>query len=142
MDRAVIGPVGPEPIVRVGPDLSGSLSDLSIKPIKGGTLIKVAAVVTLKNSGSATARAVAATVYLSSTATLKAGEQPLAKLELATYRDGNGKVKPGVKVSIPLQYKLSPLLAAGLSGQYLIVVLSAEDYSKTAIVYGPLPKVP
>jgi hypothetical protein len=127
-------------------DLSGTLKDLTITPTANGNYLKVKGLITLRNSGTKAAKDVTAAVYISATGTLEATAKPIITLDLANFFAGDGKVAPKTKLSIPLKYKVPSLLAAALSGQYVIVELSASDVAAgskgTEIIYGPLPTIP
>jgi hypothetical protein len=138
-----IGPVGP--IVARVPNLSGKLTGVTVKLNPSGKSFKVRGRLTLENTGLKVAKKVTAAVYLSPETTLSTTARPLITLDIADFFAGDGKIKPGDKVSIELKKNVPKLLAATLSGQYIIIVLSGSnvpsDLSKP-IVFGPLPKVP
>jgi hypothetical protein len=146
----VIGPIGPAPIVPPvgsadGPYLRGHLSDLTIKPTKTGKFVKVKGMLKIENIGRKLARSVRASVYLSPDRTRDQGAELIAKLDLAAYDHGDGKIKELGSATIPLEYKLPTLIASNLTGKYLILVLAAKGFPAgdgAPIVEGPLPKVP
>ena len=82
-------PISPEPLTT---HLSGTFSDVSIKPNAAGTKVKVSALVALRNSGNETATRVTAKVYLSPDPTLSAGAKPIVVLHLAAFENGDGKL--------------------------------------------------
>jgi hypothetical protein len=140
------GPIGPiKPIGSLAPDLSGTLSGVTLKPTASGKFLRVKGKLMILNSGFTTAKKVTASVYLSPDKTLTSTEQPLVVLDVATFFNGDGKVRAHATVTIPLSEKVRALLAPALSGQYVIIVLAGSNVPKdlsTPIVYGPLPKVP
>lgn len=129
------------------PQLSGSFSDLSFEPNKSGSKVKLKALLTLVNSGAKAARNVTAAVYLSSDATLDESDQLVVTLHLSDFADGVAKLKKSSQTTLPLKYKVPSLLGSFLAGQYVIVVLGADNLpvgtdNSTQIVIGPLPSIP
>lgn len=121
--------------------LTGSISNLKIKPSANGSTLKVKATVSVANNNLSAVKHVGATVYLSADGTLSDDDMKLITLDLADFVV-KGKIGKGKTVSFPISKKVPSVLAAYLEGKYIIVVPSVDGQTAgDPIVVGPI-KVP
>lgn len=114
------------------PALTGKAGDLHITANSDGGTLKIKTTVAITNVGTATAKNVLATVYLSDDATLDPADTQLAVLKLADYVPGATKLRKGETLSIPIKRKVPTAVASFLEGKYLIAVLTANKPGSTA----------
>ena len=135
---SVVQPVSQADPAKV-PVLASQLVGTVVKKIANGNAIRIKTAVFLNNTGNKAAKDVTVTVYLSDDGTLSDDDTKLITLNLADYNAGSGKVGKGQAFAIPLNYKVSAGIAAGLVGKYLIFVVSATNAAaSTPLVFGPI----